>query len=148
GICEPAPETGDGRATWLGHGAAAAYGLGILLVIFIYVGKRWITRLALNAPATILCYCLGIVCSLPYIWFLFVVDWQNEFVLRVACWIYYPIGIWFVPTASFAWDVMSRTPCTGQAYFARSVIEVVVVIPIWLQFWVFVSFFLLGGGWI
>src|SRR5262249_34879432 len=57
----------DPRVTWLGYGVAAAYGLGLLLVVIIYVGKRWVIRFTTGAPARVLWYCLGVACSLPYI---------------------------------------------------------------------------------
>jgi hypothetical protein len=150
GIFDPPPDLGEGdpSVTWLGQGVGAAYGLGFLLLVIIYVAKRWIPQFGLSVPAAVCWYCLGVACSLPYIWFLVVLDWQNPFVYRVSCWVYDPIAIWAVPTASFAWDVTRRTPWTCEAYLLRTVVEIAVVIPAWLVFWVFVSFFVLGGGWI
>ncbi len=150
GIFDSPPEIGEGdpSLTWLGQGVGAAYGFGFLLVVIIYAAKRWIPRFALSIPAAVFWYCLGIACSLPYIWFLVVLDWQNPFVYRVSGWIYDPIAIWAVPTASFGWDVMSRTPWTSKAYLFRSFVEIIIVIPAWVVSWMFVSFLFLGGGWI
>lgn len=150
GIFEPPPELdeGDPTVTWLGQGVAAAFGLCFLLLVVIYAGKRWITLFARSVPEAMCWYCLGVACSLPFIWFMLVLDWQNPFVYRFSCWVYDPIGVWAVPTASFAWDVTRRPPCSCEVYLLRSVIEIVAVIPIWLVSWVFVSFFFLGGGWI
>jgi hypothetical protein len=93
-------------------------------------------------------YGLALASSLPYIWFFVVVDWRNPHVFPVTCWVYDPLGIWVVPTLSFAWDVMHRPPLPTSVYLARSLVELVVFFPVWLVVWVFVSFFLLGGGWI
>jgi hypothetical protein len=150
GISAPPPRNyvGPAGVTWLVQDRETAWSLGILLLIIIYVGKRWISRFPLTVPAKALWYCLGMVCSLPNIWFLVVLDWQSPFVYRVSCWVYDPIAIWFIPTASFAWDVTRRTPCTGRVYLLRSAFEISLFIPIWVVFWLTVSFFLLGGGWI
>jgi hypothetical protein len=151
-ICDPPPplhlHSNSNDTNWFGQGAGAAFGLGVLLVLLLYAGKWGITWFTSNAPARIFWYCLGVACSLPYIWYLVVVDWRNPFAFRVSCWVYYPIGIWLVPMGSFAWDVVTRTHCTPQDYLARSVLEMIVIYPLWLYFWVFSSFFFLGGGWI
>jgi hypothetical protein len=150
GIFAPPPDLGEGNpsVTWVGHGVGAAFGLGFLLLVIIYLGKRCIPRVASSVPAAVCWYGLGVACSLPYIWFFVALDWQNPFVYRVSCWVYDPIAIWTIPTASFAWDVASRRPWPWQTYLLRSVIEIAGVMPVWLVFWMFVSFFVLGGGWI
>jgi hypothetical protein len=151
-ICAPPPDLylhrGHGSKTWIGQGVEAAYGLSFLLLIAVYVGKRWITRMGSSRATAALLYVLGMACSLPYIWFFVVLDWHNPFVYRVSCWVYYPIAIWAVPTSSFAWDMTSRVPFSLQGYVARSLIELLMIIPAWVVSWMFVSFFLLGGGWI
>lgn len=150
GIVAPPPEIWENgpSSTWVGQGAGGAYGLGFLLLILIYVAKWWILRFASRTLAAFIWYGLAVACSLPYIWFLVVVDWQNPFVYRISCWVYDPIGIWAVPTASFAWDVARRTPWPSDLYFLRSFAEIVFIVPIWLLIWAYFSFFFLGGGWI
>lgn len=138
----------DEKLTWLGQGKAAVFALGFLLVAIIYIGKRWITPPAWSVPTAVAWYCLGIACSLPYIWFLLVLDWENEFIYRISCWVYDPIAVWAVPTTSFAWDVTGHAPRTLGVYCLRSVIEIALVMPIWLLVWTMYSFFFLGGGWI
>jgi hypothetical protein len=151
GILEPPVDfrEEDPFVTWVGMGTAAAYGFGILLFVGIYAAKRWIVRWASSVAAAIGWYGLAVATSLPYIWFLVVLDWQNPHVFRIACWVYYPLGIWAVPTFSFAWDMTHRSlELTKAWYFARSMMELVLIIPVWLMVWVFVSFFFLCGGWI
>jgi hypothetical protein len=150
GILAPPPDLDEDNpsVTWLGQGVAAAYGLGFLLLVLLYTAKRCIVRFAPSVPAALAWYGLAVACSLPYIWFLVVLDWQNPFVYRLSCWLYNPVGILAVPTLSFTWDVARRTAWPWQAYLARSLVEIVVVIPIWLVCWLFFSFFFLGGGWI
>ena len=144
----PAIGHGDPTVTWGGQGVGAAYGLGFVLLLIIYAAKPWIPRIASSVPETIAWYALGVACSLPYIWFLVVLDWQNPFVFRLACWVYCPLAFWVVPTVSFAWDVTRRRPLPWGVYFRRSFVEVVVVVPAWIILWLFASFFFLGGGWI
>jgi hypothetical protein len=153
GISDPWPRPRQGKwdlggKTWFGHGVSAAYGSALLLLVAIYVGKRLITRLALTPSVGMAWYVLGVLGSLPYIWFLVVLDWQNVMVFRRSCWVYYPIAIWFVPTLSFAWDVTHRIPCSFDAYLLRTIIEIALLVPLWLMFWLFTAFFMLGGGWI
>jgi hypothetical protein len=151
GIFDPPLDLDEGNdsITWLGQGAGTAYGFGFFLLVVIYVAKRWIVRCASSLRAAIGWYGLAVACSLPYIWFLVVLDWQNPHVFRLACWVYDPLGIWAVPTLSFTWDIMHRTPGLSEvAYLARSLVELVLIIPVWLAVWVFISFLFLGGGWI
>jgi hypothetical protein len=149
GITTPPLEIDHGNPTmtWLGQGVGAAYGLGFLLFVIIYAAKPWIPRFASSRWQAVGWYALLVACSLPYIWFLVVLDWQNPFVFPVSCWVYDPIAIWAVPTASFVYDLTRWTRISSGEYLARSLVEII-VIPIWLHIWIFASFFFLGGGWI
>ena len=133
--------------TWMGQGVEVAQALGFLLLVVIYVAKRVITHFAGSVLATVGWYCLSVVCSLPYIWFLVVWDWQNPHIFRHTCWVYYPIAIWAAPRQVLP-GIEKAGALGWQLYLLRSFFEVVAVVPAWMVIWVFISFFFLGGGWI
>jgi hypothetical protein len=150
GLLDPPPDLHEdgGWVTWLGQGVPAAWTLAFLLLVVIYAAKWGVGYVAPGRQMAVALYGLIVACSLPYIWFLVVVDWKNPFVFRFSCWLYYPVGVWLVPTASFAWDTAKGHPPSRGAYLLRSAIEIGIVFPVWAQMWAWVSFFLLGGGWI
>jgi hypothetical protein len=124
----------------------SAYGNTLLLLVVIYGVKFLITRLPIRW-VQVYCFVLLVVASLPYIWLLVVLDWRNMHVYRVACWVYYPIGIWFVPAVSFAADTCAMRSPRLLWYVGRSCLEFLLMVP-WMYAWVLLSFFFLGGGWI
>ena len=74
-------------------------------------------------------------------------DWQNEHVFKVACWVYDPISIWLIPTVSFAADTAAMRSPRLLWDATRSCVELLLMVP-WIYAWAIVSFFFLGGGWI
>ena len=95
----------------------------------------------------IYCFVQIVVASLPYIWLLVEFDWRNMHVFPISCWLYVPIGIWFVPTISFVADTIAMGNPRGLWYIGRSSLECLLMVP-WMYAWIVISFFMLGGGWI
>jgi hypothetical protein len=119
---------------------------GMLLLLAIYAAKFVIGYLPVRWMR-VYYFALLVALSLPYIWFFIVVDWRNPHVFRVSCWLYDPIGIWFIPAISFWADTNSMGTPRPQWYLVRSCVELVLILP-WLIVWTIFSFFFLGGGWI
>jgi hypothetical protein len=142
------PFTGphDPYHNWVGQGVVTAYGNALLFLLIIYACKFLIGRLPVRW-VRVYWFVLLVLASLPCIWLLVVLDWQNPHVYRVACWVHYPIGFWFIPAVSFAADTVAmRTPGL-RWYVGRSCVELLLLVP-WVYLWGFFSFFILGGGWI
>ena len=133
----------------MGQGGWAFAGYAALLLLVAYVAKRsFVTRCATRRSA-VFRFSMLVLLSLPYIWFLCEPDWFNPHIYRVACWIGGPIAIWCIPTASFVIDLcVQGATKRWTLYLIRSVIELLVVFPIWAAPWAWFSFFVLGWGWI
>jgi hypothetical protein len=77
-------------------------------------------------------YAATVAASLPYIYVLVVTDWKNPYVDPRFCWIVAPVMLLFVPTASFAVDVLKWGRPKRVVWLAiRSAIEIVVLVPLW-----------------
>jgi hypothetical protein len=136
----------DVSHNWFGQGMGAIYAYFFLLLLLAYTAKFVIGYLPVRW-LRVYCFVLLVIASLPYIWFLLSPDWNNPHVSRFSCWVHDPVGFWFIPTVSFVFDTSKmRTPQTRR-YSLRSFIEWLLFIP-WIFVWGFVSFFVLGGGWI
>ena len=136
----------DTSHNWIGQGTGAAYGNALLLLLVIYISKFLIAYFPIRW-IRVYFFALLVIASLPFIWLLVVVDWQNPHVYRIACWLYDPIGIWFIPMVSFAADTVKMSSPQLSWYVGRSCIELLLQGP-WILAWIFISFFFLGGGWI
>jgi hypothetical protein len=136
----------DRNHNWIGQGKFEAFGDAFLLVLAVYVAKFLIVRVPVRG-ARVYFFSLLVVASLPCIWLFVVVDWGNPHVFHFACWVYYPIGFWFIPTISFAGDTIAMRSPSLPWYFGRSCLELLMIGP-WSYAWTFISFLFLGGGWI
>jgi hypothetical protein len=131
---------------WIGQRAAVARLNAFLLLVFIY-GVKYLIELSAVRWVRVYYFTMLVVASLPCIWLLVVIDWWNEHVFPIACWVYYPVGLWFIPAASFALDTVRMDSSSLRWYTVRSCVELLLMLP-WMYFWVFFSFLFLGGGWI
>ena len=62
----------------------------------------------------------------------------------MANWVGTPILFFFVPTASFCCDLVTASRLQPGWYAARSLFEVVVLVPVWAVCWGFCEFLLPG----
>jgi hypothetical protein len=129
---------------WFGqpHWTALLYGGGLLIALctlrFLIVTK---SRRASDAVAW---YCLALAVILPAVWLLVVVDWDNEAVAEIACWVGYPIALLTVPSCLFCLDLVSRSPLSPGSCALRTLAELCGLVPVWLFVWTYAEFFILG----
>jgi hypothetical protein len=134
---------------WIGQGGWAFARYAVLLVAVAYIVKWFACTCCKRRWTAVHIFSFFIALSLPYIWFLCVIDWFNPFLYRVSCWVGYPIAIWFVPLVSFVVDLYFWKKTKSLKYcLIRIGVEVFIVFPLWIYFWAFFSFFILGWGWI
>ena len=134
-------------ANSLGQGIGWAYSWAGLLLGVLYAAKFPLVRLAPKASVALALYCLVALLCLPYIYVLVTLDWHNTQVLPIGCWVGDPVMLLFVPTGSLVLDPKARTPPRVPAYALRSLLEVVVLIPLRVVCWTFLQF-VLGWVWI
>ena len=128
---------GQGGSVW------AMYSLGLLLTL--YAAKRQIVARNESSVWASYLFFLAFLASLPFLWFLCEPDWFHPHIYRWMCWYGDPLAFWVVPTGSFIVDLQTKPLL--RAFLLRSVVEIIIIFPIWMICWVFLSFFL-GGGWI
>jgi hypothetical protein len=143
---DPLRQRHDPYHNWIGQGTGATHANALLLLCVVYVAKFLIGRVSVSW-VRVYFFALLVIASLPFIWLLVVTDWRNPHVFKVACWVHDPIGFWFIPTISFAWDTLAIHRPSLRWYISRSGVELLLMVP-WIFIWAFFSFFVLGGGWI
>jgi hypothetical protein len=128
---------------WFGHSGWAPFGFAVGLLILLCTVRYLIERMNSRAGDSVVWYCLALSVFVPAIWLLVVTDWDNEAVSRIACWVGVPIALLFVPSAIFCADLLMGPPAPG-VYTLRSVLEIVVLVPNCLYFWILIELFVLG----
>jgi hypothetical protein len=136
---------GSDGVNWFGHPQWLAFFFAVaLLVLLCFLRFVIITRVRCPAEA-ITWYLLLLAALLPAVWLLVVVDWDNEAVAAIGNWIGTPITLFVVPTAFAFYDAIAGVRLSAGWYAARSLVEVVVLVPVWAVLWVLVGeMFLLG----
>src|SRR5262249_32534296 len=107
------------------------YGIALALVIVIYSAKFLLGRVRARWLRAYW-FALLVLASLPCIWLLVVEDWHNRHVYRISCWVYDSIGIWFIPTISFAADTISLRSPKLLWYLGRSFCELALMV-LWMH---------------
>jgi hypothetical protein len=113
----------------------------------LYIAKAAIIRHSPSVSAAVLWFAPLLALAVPVTWAADH-DWDNQHFYPVMIWVGGPVMVLAVPTASFAVDLWSR----GRFGRPRStwwyLPEVLLVMPAWVYFWVFFSFYILGWGWL
>lgn len=118
---------------WIGQSGFLAIGYAYLLLAAIYSLKWKLTPWQCGRPIACFWFAVLVAGSLPYLWFLVVVDWYNwKTVVSMACWVMNPFVFWCIPTASFLIDMYRSEPISFEHYVAGSCVEMFVILPIWL----------------
>lgn len=132
-VADPKPY---GSYNCFGHTRQVSINLGIFLLIAFYCARYAIYRLFWNEKTCmILLYFLLVGMTLPLIWLFVVTEWDNPQWTPVARWYGYPIGLLVIPTAFFRYDLNKETR-DDLGILGRSLIEVVVLVPIWFVCWI------------
>lgn len=137
------------------HGWAEEQAAGLLVLItsaaIIYPLKLLIVRNTTRKPVAIALFLGMLALCMAYIQqCIEAFDSADErFPLSpVVRWVGIPIGLLLVPTISFLADLVGqKEPTTLLNYSVRSIVEVLVVIPIWWTVWVVMQI-LLGWVWV
>ncbi len=129
---------------WFGQPNWTAFFYAGGLLISLCTLRFLVVRGSRRASDAIAWYCLALAVFLPAIWLLVVVDWDNEAVAPVACWVGDPIALLCIPTIVFGADLVLRPSLTPAGYALRSIFEIVVLVPIWCLVWVYVMLLILG----
>jgi hypothetical protein len=139
------PHWGDGGVNWFGQGPVFALFFAVALLILL-CSLRFLIIANVRCPIDAFAWYLLLLASLlPTVWLLVVYDWDNEAGSDIAIWVGTPVALLFVPTAFACYDLVTNTRLTAWPYIARSLIEVIILVPTWAYIWVvFFMFFLLG----
>ena len=111
----------------------------------LYVVKYRILALRVQPWLGLLLYFLVVAALVPSIYFR-VIDVRNAYhQAPLAAWIGLPIAAFTIPTVFFLYDVLAHKRPSLKFYVLRSLVEVVMLIPLWAVVWVCIESFL---GWV
>ena len=114
-----------------------------LLVLSLFGAKLLLLHNFTKVIASLL-FVMLVAASIPLLWALSP-DWNNPHVLPIANYVGTPIAILTIPVVSFVIDVAS---CAKPRVSARTVVELLVGVPVWFFFWLFLELLLLDWIWI
>jgi hypothetical protein len=119
----------------------------LALVGILYLAKAAVIRQRTRPSIAILWFVLLLALAVPVTWAADT-DWNNPHVYQVGIWVGTPVAFLAVPAASFAADLwtLARRGRPRSAWWYLP--EVLIVFPVWVYYWAFFSFYILGWGWI
>ncbi len=116
----------------------------IPLLAALYLLKLRILYFRVQPWLAFLLYLLVVAALLPYLYWR-AIDWTNPTLRPVANWIGEPIITFTVSSVFFLYDILARR-LSLKVYLIRSLLEIVVLIPVWAIGWLW--FELLVLDWI
>ena len=134
----------DSGPNWFGQPSWTSFPYAVGILVVLCVVRFLILRTAHPASYAVAWYCLALAVFVPAIWLLVVIDWDNEAVSKVACWVGYPISLLVVPSVLFCVDLRLFPSLSAGVYAVRSVVEMVILVPTWLFLWIWVELLFLG----
>ena len=115
-----------------------------LLIIALYLIKIRIAYLRTSPVVTILLYLITVIALLPYLYLCAPFDWDYVDSSPLANWVGGPIAVFTVPMISFLYDICLQRHHRLWVWIVRSLIEIVVIIPIWVILWAQFELFVLN----
>ena len=102
----------------------------------LYVVKYRILTLRVQPWLGLLLYFLVVAALLPYLYCCIFVPWDRVWGLNpMADWIGGPIAAFTVPTVFFLYDTLAHKRPSLEFYAIRSLVEIVVLVPLWDVVW-------------
>jgi len=110
----------------------------------LYIVKYRILTFRVRPWVGLLLYVLVVAALLPYHHCRFIVDgYMWGYISPLTCWIGGTIIVFTVPTASFLHDVLAETRLSSRLYALRSLVEVVIFVPLWAFVWLLIEIWFL-----
>jgi hypothetical protein len=125
-------------------GNGSFLGLSVFLVA-LYAFKMGISLNLKTLDVRLFAYFVLVHVSLPII-YLNWTEWSNDHVTIRGNWLGLPIGLLMIPAMSFAHDLF-HPELAVRSRIIRTLIEFIVLIPIWFVVWTFAGLYL-GHVWI
>ena len=129
---------------WFGQPGWISFVCAAGLLITLCALRFLIVRKSRNPGNAAIWYCLVLAVIIPAIWLFVVIDWDNEAVADIACWVGDPIALLLVPSVLFFVDLTTPLFRDLGSYLLRSIVEICVLVPVWSVVWVYIEAFILG----
>jgi len=115
----------------------------IPLFAALYLAKYRILTLRVQPWLALVLYLAVVAALLPYLYWRILSLCLYDPVMRewrewddpLAIWIGGPFAVFTVPTASFLFDTLMQKRPSAWFYALRSLVEVVILVPLWAIFW-------------
>lgn len=116
---------------------------GAALILLLYAIKAVVLRNLRHDAAAFAAFFVAVACCVPVAWALSP-DWNNRSVRQIANYVGTPIALMTVPSVSFLIDLARRSAGQQGRSRWRLPLELLLGVPAWLMFWLFLEFFVLG----
>ena len=115
-----------------GLGRLPASGFQLIpLFVVLYLARFRILRLCVRPGVAILLYFIVTVAMLPYLYCCVYDSWTSTD-CYVGWWLSSgPIMAFTIPTAFFLYDVIAHKRPSLESYVLRSLLEIVILVPLW-----------------
>jgi hypothetical protein len=139
---------GSNGVNWFGQAPPLTFLYAAVTLALLCLLRYFITIRSRTAAEAWVWHVMFVASLLPCGWLLVVIDWDNEAVAPIANWVGTPIMLFFVPTMVLCFDLATGTRLRPGTYWARGLLEVIVLVPAWAIFWAYFEFLVLGWFWI
>lgn len=120
---------------------------GWALIVSLYVSKAAALRRGPAGRAAAWWFVPQLALAVPLAWATDP-DWDNINLYPVMIWVGGPIAVLAVPAVSFVCDLWVLHHLGRTSSWWRWLLELLIAVPVWVYFWTFFSFWVLGWGWI
>jgi len=107
----------------------------------LYVVKFRILTFRVQPWLALLLYLVVVAALLPYLYCRITDIWNDD---KMAKSVGVPIIVFTVPTVSFLYDTLEHKLPSLKSYAIRSLIEIVVFVPVWNLAWTLIMLFVIG----
>ena len=119
----------------------------VAALVAIYLAKLGIRSICLSKFSAMVTYLLSLGVLIPYL-YAKSADWDEPQVFSEHWWFGMPFAAFTVPTLSFVWDTSRQRPVSANLFLMRSLLELLILTPIWMITCALLEFYVLGWIWI
>jgi hypothetical protein len=122
-------------------GQTAFWGIihAITFLVLFYACRTLIMRKSVSRAEATAWYSMMLLASLPYIWLLVGIGWNDPGTSDLACWIFMPGALLIVATAGFI-VILAGHPRSGTYQALLTALELLVLLPLWVVVWAVLAF--------
>lgn len=118
----------------------------VSIIVFLYVVKAFLARIMAGNATRAIVFITAVLLCIPITWIVSS-EWDNWHVNRYAVYVGMPVKILTIPCVSFFLDCTQRAR-KRRHLTLRTMLEILIGVPVWTTFWTFLEVAVFEWIWI